>query len=157
MNREEAQQCYEAYKCLMHPPAQDFVERLIYTLPTAEQAATIPSCSYCCERPECIKAQRDELVQRFVEVSKEQAARREEVPEHAWNGIARDLFLAWDMGCKTPRELFDFIERCGGEIPQWLRDEPEMKALDHTPSKGTRAVIVYKAIHEAIIRGGQGG
>ena len=79
MNREEAQQCYKAYKCLMHPPAQDFVERLIYTLPTAEQAATIHSCSYYCERPECIKAQRDELVQRFVEVSKEQAARREEV------------------------------------------------------------------------------
>lgn len=89
--------------------------------------------------------------------TKEQAARREEVPEYAWNGIARDLFLAWDFGCKTPRELFEFIERCGREIPQWLRDEPEMKALDHTPSKGTRAVIVYKAIHEAIIRGGQGG
>lgn len=29
----------------------------------------IHSCSYYCERPECIRSQRDELVKRFVETS----------------------------------------------------------------------------------------
>lgn len=29
----------------------------------------IHSCSYYCERPECVRAQRDELVKRFVETS----------------------------------------------------------------------------------------
>lgn len=29
----------------------------------------IHSCSYYCDRPECIKAQRDELVQEFIETN----------------------------------------------------------------------------------------
>ncbi|SCY68832.1 hypothetical protein SAMN05660666_02478 [Novosphingobium aromaticivorans] len=68
--------------------------------------------------------------------------------EAAWSGLARDLMLAFDMGCRTPREIFQHLDRCGKPIPQWLRDEGEMKHLDHVPSKGTRAVIIYRAMLE---------
>jgi hypothetical protein len=52
---------------------------------------------------------------------------------------------------KTPRALFTHLERIGREIPQWLRDEPEMKHLDHVPSKGTRCAIIYKAMLRALL------
>lgn len=68
--------------------------------------------------------------------------------EAAWSGLARDLMMAFDMGCRTPREIFQHLDRCGKLIPQWLRDEGEMKHLDHVPSKGTRAVIIYRAMLE---------
>lgn len=68
--------------------------------------------------------------------------------EAAWSGLARDLMMAFDMGCRTPREIFQHLDRCGKPIPQWLRDEGEMKHLDHVPSKGTRAIIIYRAMLE---------
>ncbi len=68
--------------------------------------------------------------------------------EKAWAGLARDLMMAFDMGCRTPREIFQHLDRCGKPIPQWLRDEGEMKHLDHVPSKGTRAMIIYRAMLE---------
>lgn len=63
-----------------------------------------------------------------------------------WGELARHLMMAYDLDAKTPRSIFAHLERVGCEIPTWLRDEPEMKALDHTVSKGTRAVVVYKAM-----------
>lgn len=63
-----------------------------------------------------------------------------------WAGLARDLIMWLDFERKTPRELFAHLDMLGQEIPQWLRDEPEMQALDHVPSKGTRAVLIYRAM-----------
>ena len=41
---------------------------------------SIHTCSYSCERPACIKAQRDELAQRLLElVAEAVAAEREEI------------------------------------------------------------------------------
>lgn len=74
------------------------------------------------------------------------------VPTEAqWGGLARDIMMWLDFGPgqKTPRALFKHLERCGSDIPQWLRDEPEMQALDHVPSKGTRCAIIYWAMLEA--------
>jgi hypothetical protein len=71
-------------------------------------------------------------------------------PEEAWGGLPRDLVMWLDMGDKTPRALFKHLERCGRPIPQWLRDEPEMQCLDHVPSKGTRSVLIYRAMLSAI-------
>lgn len=73
-----------------------------------------------------------------------------EAPSEAvWGGLPRAIIMWMDMEPKTPDALFKHLERSGHEIPQWLRDEPEMKALNHTPSKGTRAVLVLKAfMHE---------
>lgn len=73
--------------------------------------------------------------------------------EAQWGGLARQIIFWMDMQPKTPRALFKHLERSGWEIPQWLRDEPEMRNLDHTVSKGTRAVLVYRAMIDAIERG----
>jgi hypothetical protein len=70
-----------------------------------------------------------------------------EPTEAQWNGLARDMMMWLDMdGRHTAGSLFKHLERCGTEIPQWLRDEPEMKNLDHVPSKGTRVAIIYRAM-----------
>jgi len=67
-----------------------------------------------------------------------------------WGGLARQIMMWLDFGDKrTPRSLFRHLEMSGMPIPQWLRDEPEMQALDHVPSKGTRCAIIYKAMLEA--------
>ena len=55
--------------------------------------------------------------------------------------------MMWlDFARKTPRTLFDHLRNLGVEAPQWLIDEPEMKNLDHVVSKGTRCVLIYKAM-----------
>ena len=69
--------------------------------------------------------------------------------EAQWGGLARAIMMWLDMGDKTPRALFKHLEMLGRPIPQWLRDEPEMQHLDHVPSKGTRCVLIYKAMQEA--------
>lgn len=69
--------------------------------------------------------------------------------EAQWSGLARDIMMWISMypgSGMTPRSLFQHLELMGHEIPQWLRDEPEMQSLNHVPSKGTRAVIIYKAM-----------
>jgi hypothetical protein len=78
----------------------------------------------------------------------------EQPTEAQWGGLARDIMMWLDMhggSEKTPRALFTHLERIGREIPQWLRDEPEMKNLDHVPSKGTRCAIIYKAMLRALL------
>ena len=47
---------------------------------------------------------------------------------------------------RSPRSLLHHLDLAGIEIPQWLRDEHEMKNLDHAISKGTRCVIIFKAM-----------
>lgn len=69
-----------------------------------------------------------------------------EPTEAMWSGLARSIFRAWDLSCLTPRKLFGSLEQSGEKIPDWLRNEPEMRSLDRVPSKGTRAVIIYKAM-----------
>ena len=78
-----------------------------------------------------------------------------EPDDNQWGNLARDIIKAWDFDMKRPRELFEFLEHSGTDIPQWLRDEPEMKNLDHMPSKGTRAVLIYKAMLEAAPKFGE--
>lgn len=74
-----------------------------------------------------------------------------EPTDDQWDGLARQIVMWIDMQPKTPRALFTHLGRSGYEIPQWLRDEPEMKSLDHVPSKGTRAVLIYKAMIDAAL------
>lgn len=74
------------------------------------------------------------------------------VPTEAqWGGLARDIMMWLDMcegARKTPRNLFQHLQDLGRDVPQWLREEPEMRNLDHVPSKGTRAAIIYRAMVE---------
>jgi hypothetical protein len=64
-----------------------------------------------------------------------------------WGGLARQIMMWLDCGAPyTPRSLLDHLGRCSEQIPDWLRDEYEMKALDHSMSKGTRCVLIYRAM-----------
>lgn len=74
--------------------------------------------------------------------------------EAVWGGLARAIMMWLDIGDKTPAALFQHLARTGEAIPQWLKDEPEMQALNHVPSKGTRCVIIYRAMLEASRREG---
>lgn len=69
-----------------------------------------------------------------------------EPTEAMWSGLARDMMLWLSFEHPTPSVLFKHLQSSGVPIPQWLRDEPEMKRLDHVPSKGTRCVLIYKAM-----------
>ena len=69
--------------------------------------------------------------------------------EDMWGGLARDIMMWMDFDCrKTPRTLLDHLRRSGSKLPDWLADEPEMKNLDHVISKGTRVVLIYRAMVE---------
>lgn len=74
-----------------------------------------------------------------------------EPTDEQWSGLARDIIFWHDMdnSKRTPKSLFAFLDNLGRDIPQWLRDEPELQHLDHAISKGTRAVIIYKAMLSA--------
>ena len=73
-----------------------------------------------------------------------------EPTEEMWGGLARDIIKWMEFAERhTPRDLFDFLEKIGTDIPDWLRLEPELSNLDHAISKGTRAVIIYKAMLSA--------
>lgn len=71
-----------------------------------------------------------------------------EPTEAQWSGLARSImmWLDFDPSQKTPRYLFQYLEWSGVDIPEWLRKESEMQALDHVPSKGARCAIIYKAM-----------
>lgn len=71
-----------------------------------------------------------------------------EAPEAMWDGLPRQIMLWLDFERPTPRFLFIHLERSGYAIPAWMREEGELKALDHVPSKGTRCVLIYRAMIE---------
>lgn len=71
-----------------------------------------------------------------------------EPTEAQWGGLARKMMLAWDADAKAPRRFFAMLLGLGAQIPQWIRDEPEMQIPEHVPSKGTRAAILYRAMLE---------
>ena len=58
----------------------------------------IHSCSYYCGRPECIKAQRDEM--------------RDKLAQRTWVGLTRDaveeLFWPWSKNTEYKIPLFEF-------------------------------------------------
>lgn len=81
-----------------------------------------------------------------------------EPTEAQWGGLARDIMMWLDMNdgsAKTPRALFKHLERVGRPAPRWLFDEPELQSLDRVPSKGTRCVIIYKAMIAALTGGSE--
>lgn len=71
--------------------------------------------------------------------------------EEMWGGLARQIMMWLDFdGRPTPESLLKHLERCAEEIPQWLRDEPEMQNPNHVLSKGTRCVLLYRAMVDPI-------
>jgi hypothetical protein len=46
----------------------------------------------------------------------------------------------------TPKALLTDLRLGYGKIPLWLEAEAEMQDQDHVVSKGTRAVLIYRAM-----------
>lgn len=60
---------------------------------------TIHSCSYYCNRPECIKAQRDELVKR-IKPSREWVGLTDEEIETIWKKYKTEFFAIKEVEAK---------------------------------------------------------
>jgi hypothetical protein len=70
-----------------------------------------------------------------------------EPTEKMWGSDLVRAIVRWLEG-DTHRSsgLFNQLTLCGIKKPQWLVDEKEMASAFHTVSKGTRAVILYRAM-----------
>lgn len=69
--------------------------------------------------------------------------------EEQWDGLARSIVLwmrSYPSNQHTPRTLVEFITSYGHAVPKWMEEESELLAKDHVISKGTVAVLVYKAM-----------
>jgi hypothetical protein len=67
--------------------------------------------------------------------------------EKMWgNDLVRNI-VRWMSGDRaTPAILITNLKFVGVAIPEWLASEPEMKSLDHHVTKGTQAVILFRAM-----------
>jgi hypothetical protein len=72
-----------------------------------------------------------------------------------WGDDLVRVIIRWMReGTCTPKRLYKDMESCGIAIPDWMVKEQELAALDHVVSKGTCAVLVYKAMLDAHRKGG---
>lgn len=75
-----------------------------------------------------------------------------EPTETQWGGLARAMVFWMRMypsNRQTPATLIDFLHNYVDQMPAWMGDESELRTQDHVISKGTLAVLVYKAmIHD---------
>lgn len=72
--------------------------------------------------------------------------------EDQWGGLARAIVFwmrSYPSNKHTPSTLVEFITSLGHEVPAWMGDEVELRAQDHVISKGTVAVLIYKAMLDA--------
>lgn len=69
--------------------------------------------------------------------------------EEQWDGLARAIVFwmrSYPSNQHTPRTLVEFITSYGHAVPKWMEEESELLAKDHVISKGTIAVLIYKAM-----------
>lgn len=71
-----------------------------------------------------------------------------EPTEAQWGGLARDIVFAWRFSKWTAAGMFEFIRSAGHDVPDWMRAMMP-GSPDATISKGTCAVILYRAMIEA--------
>lgn len=66
-----------------------------------------------------------------------------------WGGLARAIVFwmrSYPSNKHTPATLVEFMTSLGHAVPEWMGDETELRATDHVISKGTVAVLIYKAM-----------
>lgn len=95
------------------------------------------------------------MVQAFARHRHEARAEALEEGKNNWDGLARSIMMAFDCDAKTPRAIFKHLSMVGQPVPKWMRDEAEMQNLDHVISKGTRCVLIYRAMAEPALRSGE--
>lgn len=66
--------------------------------------------------------------------------------EAMWGGLARDIvwFLYSTSAPHRGVKFYKCLSNMGREVPEWLRKE--IPDVDHSPSKGTWAACIYKAM-----------
>ncbi len=72
-----------------------------------------------------------------------------EPPAEMWSGLPRDIVMwmqLYRIGELTPKCLYEHLTDVGRDIPAWMHNELEMQSPDHTISKGTLVVLIYKAM-----------
>lgn len=69
-----------------------------------------------------------------------------EPTEEQWGGLARDIMMAFDLGGKSPASLLKNMRLKWGELPEWMRKELNDPESNAVLSKGTRAVLIYRAM-----------
>jgi hypothetical protein len=69
-----------------------------------------------------------------------------EPTEEMWGELARDIvwFLYSTSAPHRGVKFYKWLENMGRTVPDWLR--AEIPDIDHSPSKGTWAVCIYKAM-----------
>lgn len=76
-----------------------------------------------------------------------------EPTEEQWGGLARDIMMGYDLGAKSPRELLKHLHFSGTNAPEWLQHELGDGTSEAVLSKGSRCVLIYKAMVHAIKQG----
>lgn len=78
-----------------------------------------------------------------------------EPTEQQWSGLARDIMMGYDLGAKSPRALLQHLQFSGATAPEWLRHELGDGTGEAVLSKGSRCVLIYKAMVHAIKQDGE--
>lgn len=78
-----------------------------------------------------------------------------EPTEQQWAGLARDIMMGYDLGAKSPRALLKHLHFSGTTAPEWLQRELGDGTSEAVLSKGSRCVLIYKAMVHAIQQGDQ--
>lgn len=135
----------------LHSESQDFHAAAMVAIGDALgiDVRDEPRCKWVSLEASRVVSERDRLKQQLREA---EARAVPEIPTEAmWGGMARDAMMWLSFNRPTAGALLKHFEMLGHEIPQWLRDEPEMQSADHVPSKGTRAVIIWRLMYEAAL------
>lgn len=75
-------------------------------------------------------------------------------PGKYWDELPRQIVFWLDMEPKTPKALFRHLNNALDEVPEWISKESEMNPTStHVPSKGTRAVLIWKAFIHQMLKG----
>jgi len=69
------------------------------------------TCSYYCDRPECIRAQRDELRQKLEQAEQIVPSDYSNSHQREWVGLTHDEVNSWELpDCPTVFEFAQFVE-----------------------------------------------
>lgn len=96
-----------------------------------------------------MQAQRDRIAENLRFERELQGGYPFNPTEAQWGGLARDIvwwMRSYPSNQHTPATLMEHLGNLGRKVPAWMGDEAELRTQDHVISKGTVAVLIYKAM-----------
>lgn len=76
----------------------------------------------------------------------------QEPTRDSWSGLARDIMMGLDLGMAKGVSMRQHLHACGTPIPDWLEEELSRNGGGHHMSKGTRCVLIFKAMRDQLLR-----